>query len=347
MAFYRNILVISSCALSTWVSAQSVVNGGFEALVGYPNTTGQWSLATGWLNTGSEQNDPDIYHMLGSGGGDLPETPVAIVTPYQGMAIAGLVICGNTASDGREYLTGTFSAPLESGMKYRMEFAMTNGELTPYSMAGFGVSGMGMHFSMGPLQQAGGQPIEAVPQFVLSPVFYNRNWENIAFTFTATAAWTHFTWGLFSSESNHQLTIEEGSNPTMAYCFVDDFSIEQVDTEIVSDVDADRGPEGKPHVSVVNLEKDPSWFVPNAFTPNGDGDNDIFTPILSNSTLKRFEIFNRWGQVLFSMKHPNEGWDGKNANGAVAEPGMYIWQLEVKNDDGSIVRESGALTLIR
>lgn len=346
MALNRYILVVLACASSAWLPAQSIINGGFEALVGYPNTTGQWSLASGWTNSGSPQNDPDIYHLMGSGGGDLPETPVAMVSPYQGMAVAGLVICGHSAADGREYLTGTFTSPLEPGLKYRIQFAMTNGELTPYSQAGLGVSGMGMHFSMGPLQQYGNQPIEANPQFVLSPVFYNRNWEEIAFTFTAAAAWTHFTWGLFSSESNHQLTIEEGLNPSMAYCFVDDFSIEQVNNETVSDVEIDRGPSGKPHVSMVDLDKDPSWFVPTAFTPNADGDNDVFAPVLSNSTLKRFEIFNRWGQILFSMKHPSEGWDGKNANGTPAEPGIYIWQLEVKNDDGSIVKESGALTLI-
>ena len=91
-AFWVSVIV--SFGLAPLGQAQVVMNGSFESLTSLPSTTGQWSLATGWASTGSAENHPDVFHIQGQGGGDLPETPVAIVSPFQGMAIAGFVACG-------------------------------------------------------------------------------------------------------------------------------------------------------------------------------------------------------------------------------------------------------------
>lgn len=325
---------------------QQVMNGSFEALSALPTTTGQWSLASGWVSTGSSDNTPDLFHIEGAGGGDLPETPVAIVSPYQGMAIAGFTACGVPGTERREYITGSFSSPLQPGVEYQMTFRMTNGDRTPFSQAGLGVSGLGMHFSMGPMQQIGTSPLSATPHFELTPLFYSRDWETISFTFVAQSAWTYFTWGAFGADATHTIQISDGTNPTMAYYFVDAFTIVPAEEGIASDEEVEKGPTTKP--TTVNLEEEPSWFVPNAFTPNGDGENDVFVPVWNNVEMKRFEVFSRWGERVYELTNGSaEGWNGKTTKGQDAAPGTYIWQVDLVDSDGKTISKSGAITLIR
>jgi gliding motility-associated-like protein len=87
--------------------------------------------------------------------------------------------------------------------------------------------------------------------------------------------------------------------------------------------------------------------VPNAFTPDGDGINDVFRPILIGMRfLKYFRIYNRVGQLLFSSNVQNKGWDG-NYQGAPQDPAVYVWILEGTDYLGNTVFEKGSVTLIR
>ncbi len=70
------------------------------------------------------------------------------------------------------------------------------------------------------------------------------------------------------------------------------------------------------------------WLVaPNAFTPNGDGLNDTFKPIMQcKAEAYSLKIFDRWGKMIFETTDPSEGWDGK-VNGAYVEHGTYVWYV--------------------
>ena len=71
---------------------------------------------------------------------------------------------------------------------------------------------------------------------------------------------------------------------------------------------------------------DPLW-MPNAFTPNGDGKNDIFrVPPSIDISLFSFSIYNRWGQRVFYTTNPGEGWNG-TINGQPQPTGVYIWEI--------------------
>jgi gliding motility-associated-like protein len=54
-------------------------------------------------------------------------------------------------------------------------------------------------------------------------------------------------------------------------------------------------------------------FIPNAFTPNGDGLNDVFIPSTRNVSSYQMSILNRWGEMIFTTKNVQQGWDGKDA----------------------------------
>ena len=75
------------------------------------------------------------------------------------------------------------------------------------------------------------------------------------------------------------------------------------------------------------------FYIPNAFTPDGNEYNNVFTPIFSNKRkIENYSlsIYNRWGEIVFETKDVDFGWDGFYKN-KMAESGTYIWQLQFTN----------------
>ncbi|MBK9764070.1 MAG: gliding motility-associated C-terminal domain-containing protein [Flavobacteriales bacterium] len=68
-------------------------------------------------------------------------------------------------------------------------------------------------------------------------------------------------------------------------------------------------------------------FIPNAFTPNGDGTNDVFIPVGKNIASLHLYVFDRWGTQLFESDDPTVGWDGTFA-GDIVKNDVYVWRLE-------------------
>jgi gliding motility-associated-like protein len=95
-----------------------------------------------------------------------------------------------------------------------------------------------------------------------------------------------------------------------------------------------------------------NFFVPNTFSPNGDGVNDVF--YLRGAGLFRINslmIFNRWGEVVFENKNfqvndPAAGWNG-TVKGRKATPDVYVYQVEIICENGETIRYSGNIALIQ
>ena len=91
------------------------------------------------------------------------------------------------------------------------------------------------------------------------------------------------------------------------------------------------------------------WLgIPNAFSPNKDGLNDIFKPVSECiDQIDRFVVFNRYGEPVFdSNLSDRKGWNGK-FNGKDSDVGVYVWVLECSLTDGTYIRDKGSVTLIR
>jgi gliding motility-associated-like protein len=105
-------------------------------------------------------------------------------------------------------------------------------------------------------------------------------------------------------------------------------------------------------VQVLVLCQGAKVFVPNTFSPNGDGSNDIFFVQGSGlARMKSLRIFNRWGEVVFekrdfAVNDPSIGWDGMY-KGQKAAPDVYIYQLEVFCENSDVIRFEGNVALIR
>lgn len=94
-------------------------------------------------------------------------------------------------------------------------------------------------------------------------------------------------------------------------------------------------------------------YVPNAFSPNGDGTNDelVLHPGKAVSRLKNFAVYDRWGGLSYRVTDidlpqiSSNGWDGK-INGQAVNPGIYIWKAEVEFIDGATALFQGSVVLI-
>jgi gliding motility-associated-like protein len=91
----------------------------------------------------------------------------------------------------------------------------------------------------------------------------------------------------------------------------------------------------------------PEVFVPSAFTPNSDGRNDILRPIaVGMQRIELFNIYNRWGQLVFSTSVNGTGWNG-TVNGQQQGAGTYVWMVKAINYNGAPYVQRGTAVLIR
>ncbi len=100
-------------------------------------------------------------------------------------------------------------------------------------------------------------------------------------------------------------------------------------------------------VNVKVFATGPTVFVPTAFTPNRDGLNDVLRPILAGmQRLEYFQVYNRWGQLVFSTSREGEGWDGR-VNGQVQPSSVYVWMVKATDYNGQPFFSRGTVTLLR
>jgi gliding motility-associated-like protein len=97
----------------------------------------------------------------------------------------------------------------------------------------------------------------------------------------------------------------------------------------------------------IEVFKGSGVYVPTAFTPNGNGLNEILRPgYKAIKKLSFFTIYNRWGQVVFTTSDPAKGWDGR-FNGKPADAGTFVWMLRAEDVVGQVYNQKGTFVLIR
>lgn len=99
----------------------------------------------------------------------------------------------------------------------------------------------------------------------------------------------------------------------------------------------------------VVVEEELFVYVPNAFTPDGDGINDLFGPVVQGHDIKDFTfmIFNRWGELIFESHNIDSWWDGRY-NGTLAQQDVYVWKLVLKRGSNTEKKQyMGHVTLLR
>ena len=87
--------------------------------------------------------------------------------------------------------------------------------------------------------------------------------------------------------------------------------------------------------------------VPNVFTPNGDGTNDVFMVKSEGIATFSCSIYDRWGIKMTELNTAGSGWDGRSTSGEPATDGTYFYMIKAQGLDGKAYDEKGYLQLIR
>jgi len=326
-----------------------IANGSFENVSALPSNTGQWNVLAGWDNAQSTVATPDCFHTSGSLGGDLPETPIALLNPFEGLSIAGIAAIHRVESDldlRREYLVNQLEEPLVVGQRYRLKLYWTNGQRTPTSPSGWATSGLGVAFSSERPAQNQHARLSLTPVFSTSYPQYAEDWQLLSFEFVATQEAMWMTLGVFLADTHLDVEIHAGLEPSMAYYFFDALSISPIEPSPVGPVTVvGKGPDAG---VVSGYEGEVPVFVPSAFTPNNDGLNDVFLPVLTDQQALSLEVYDRWGSRIASLSAPDFSWDGRDGLGDLLPAGDYVWQMMLapgKTRSKTVVQ--GRVSLVR
>lgn len=99
---------------------------------------------------------------------------------------------------------------------------------------------------------------------------------------------------------------------------------------------------------LIRIQNEYAFFAPNSFTPNNDGSNELFKPIVIGARTYELEVLDRWGKVIFLTNDPAEGWDGTNrVTGDPVQNGTYLYKARVKTFLDEYKDYTGNLYLIR
>jgi gliding motility-associated-like protein len=99
--------------------------------------------------------------------------------------------------------------------------------------------------------------------------------------------------------------------------------------------------------SFIAVDDVSALVIPNVFTPNGDGFNDLFSFQETNINTIDVRIMNRWGTEVYTWSKPNSGWDGKSTDGKEIPDGVYLYIVKARGMNGKEFNYQGTVQLIR
>jgi len=165
-----------------------------------------------------------------------------------------------------------------------------------------------------------------------------------------------FRWAPVSGATGYLVSTDNGatfSNPSSGSNgfthSVGGLQVGQTVTLIVrslGDLDCETSANSNPVTATAINPNTDEIFVANAFTPNGDGRNDIVYVHNENIKSLKFYVYSQYGQLLYASQSQQNGWDG-TFKGKAEPAGVYVYYLEAVMNDGSLQNKRGTITLIR
>jgi len=175
--------------------------------------------------------------------------------------------------------------------------------------------------------------------FTASPQSTTIEQPGIVFTDQTTDAYgiTNWLWETFGDASD---SIKTTKNTTHTYSDTGTFCVKLVDINKHNCVDS--------VTNCVVIEAVFTLYIPNAFTPNGNGLNDVFIPRGTYFTNFEMYIFNRWGEQIFFTRNIDMGWNGGYNNGnTIEQEDTYIYIIKVTDFKGKTHSYTGRVTLLK
>ena len=325
----RYLYTLIFCLAFLAANSQNMVhNPSLEQVVLCPSGTGNFDYAhvaewkepnvtsTDYLNACATNPVAGVPH---NGGG--------YQNAYDGVAYGGLLTYMPVFPDIREYMMGTLT-PLQVGQMYNVTIHISSGDYVQY-----GTQGIGVYFSMNGFNLANQAVLQVTPQIDYSSygvITDSINWLTLTSSFIADSAYNYLIIGSFRDDANTVYQTIGNAGNSIAYYYVDQ-------------VDVSASPLTTPDVYSMSQAK---VEVPSAFSPNGDGSNDVLYARGNSVKTLNMRIYNRLGQIVFETKNINEGWDG-SYKGQLQADDNYGYVVDVSYKDGKTEQKTGSVRLLR
>jgi gliding motility-associated-like protein len=317
-------------------TAQNLVrNPGMDSTNNCPAFLGDIGACQYWFNANS--NDADYFHLCQPG--LAPSNFIGWQQPRSDSGYLGFTAFLYYQTNARDYVRGELLSPLIGGKKYCFSFYVSLADSSNVA-----ISNIGIYFSQNDpsiLLDTNGNPnLSYLPY---PPVYEpprlqkdTSDWLGISGEFIAQGGEQYLTIGNFQPDIN---TTWDTIRPIPqfagvgAYYYLDDVSV-------VLCEDTQPPPPPPPPAQVSYLT------TYNAFSPNGDGVNDLFVTDNAHLIYYRLTIFNRWGNTLYETTDPAAGWNGTYQGGEVPD-GTYFYLLQARGIDQKEYLVKGFISLLR
>jgi len=308
--------------------AQNLVpNNSFENYVSCPNGLGEIIDAVSWTNP--TWSTPDYYNSCApiNSGCSVPSNAGGYHMAFTGNAYAGLITYSAIFPNSRDYIQVKLLDSLILGKEYCISYYVSLSKIVQLAANGFSA-----YLSTYPVASANQNilPYSAQVNYAGNIITDTINWVLISGTVIARGGESYLTIGNFSTDANTSTSIvnQSGSGGAESYYYIDDVYVGTCDTL-------------KPPEIISFLT------VPNIFTPNNDGANDVFKITQSHIQTLDCSIYDRWGVKLWELKNPDESWDGTTKAGVLCGDGVYYYVLNATGLDGKKYALNGFLQLMR
>ncbi len=265
---------------------------------------------------------------------------IRCVNPRTGNQHGGFSVVGTKY----EYLSSKLLDTLKASCRYRVEFYLKTED--PSFDA---IDSIGIHFSKDSISESSSLNINALPQIATNAEegINNFNYELFSDSFEASGGEAYLTIGNFNNPSNLYTEGNLGFN----YYYVDDISLVLIDCDTITPPDTSVSDTTNPSDTTSNptdsiLNQINKVYIPNAFSPNNDGINDLL--IVQGEGIKSYQIniFDRFGLNVFSSNNIKERFSGKY-KGKKLTAGSYNYDIIVTYIDNTSETLIGNITLLR
>lgn len=282
------------------MSAQQnlVPNGSFEQIdschnisTGYLSFPKQWYMPT----TGSS----DYFNSCdASGYFSTPSNMFGYQVPFHGNAYVGFAVYDRN-NEYSEYISVKLSKPLTQNITYNVRYYLSLSEPSKYA-----INNIGIYFDKDSIYTNNSLPLNLyVPQVKSNLFVANKNiWTLVESSYIAKGDERYINVGNFKLNANTD-TLSNDSLTNYAYYFIDSIGV---------------------------YENTNTLIIPNVFTPNNDGVNDVWK-LEFNEKVNCF-IYNRWGNFIFQSDKKVIQWDGRTTSGEPCSNGTYYYIIQTETE---------------
>lgn len=292
-----------------------VYNGSFEQISSCPTSENQLYKATAWSspNLGS----PDLLCSCSTNSfASVPNNLFGYQSPVQGSCYAHFLVDKDYS---HEYLTFMLKDILKSNSIYLLTFRVSLADNSGYCIDRIGCALTAEHPFFNTLGRINLEPTISSQKGLM--LCDTSNWMVISDTIKATGTEKFLTIGQFFPADSLSLITIPNATLLWAYYFID-------------------------AVELIELVEEPYISIPNIFTPNNDGVNDLLPISISRAQSANTQIFNRWGSLVFESNDLNPAWDG-TYNGNPVAAGVYFIVVNATGSGGAQTTETQTVHLIR